>query len=233
MNTETTNTELYEKMLEEQENFRGWLLGQSPEEILNHTYTYTVREDILMALEDSDLRLDQAQALLSSPTPLADVFKEFENRETGYMDVVRESMASRADAILEGYKAPVYPHPGSYAREHGELEQYRASRRANIACRDAIDRAITENYDGSRLDAEGAKDVARMFGFERTMLVLANTIKVKSWDERISNDNREWANTIPIPDEGSGNDRHLDYVVDQSHPVLVDAFARQVRREYL
>lgn len=39
MNTETTNTELYEKMLEEQENFRGWLLGQSPEEILNHTYT--------------------------------------------------------------------------------------------------------------------------------------------------------------------------------------------------
>ena len=103
------------------------------------------------------------------------------------MDVVRESMASRADAILEGYKAPVYPHPGSYAREHGELEQYRASRRANIACRDAIDRAITENYDGSRLDAEGAKDVARMFGFERTMLVLANTIKVKSWDERISN----------------------------------------------
>ena len=94
-------------------------------------------------------------------------------------------------------------------------------------------RPSPKNYDGSRLDAEGAKDVARMFGFERTMLVLANTIKVKSWDERVSNDNREWANTIPIPDEGSGNDRHLDYVVDQSHPVLVDAFARQVRREYL
>ena len=28
MNTETANAELYEKMLEEQENFRGWLLGQ-------------------------------------------------------------------------------------------------------------------------------------------------------------------------------------------------------------
>ena len=96
-----------------------------------------------------------------------------------------------------------------------------------------IDRAIAENYDGSRLDAESAKDVARMFGFEHTMLVLANTIKVKSWDERISNDNREWAKTIPIPDESGGNDRHLDYVVDQSHPVLVDAFARQVRHEYL
>ena len=60
MNTETTNTELYEKMLEEQENFRGWLLGQSPEEILNHTYTYTVREDILMALEAGAVILTDA-----------------------------------------------------------------------------------------------------------------------------------------------------------------------------
>ena len=184
MNTETANTKLYEKMFEEQEKFRGWLLSQPPEEILNHTYEYTCREDILMALEYNDLHPNQAQALLSSPTPLADVFKEFENRETDYMDVVRDSMESRAKAILDGYKAPVYPHTGSYAQEHGELEQYRASRRANIACRDAIDRAIAENYNGSRLDAGGAKDVARMFGFERTMLVLANTIKVKSWDER-------------------------------------------------
>ena len=73
MNTETANTKLYEKMFEEQEKFRGWLLSQPPKEILNHTYEYTTREDILMTLENNDLRLDQAQALLSSPTPLADV----------------------------------------------------------------------------------------------------------------------------------------------------------------
>ena len=95
MNTETINTQLYEKMFAEQERYRGWLLSQPPKEILNHTYEYTTREDILMTLENNDLRLDQAQALLSSPTPLADVFKEFENRETDYMDVVRDSMESR------------------------------------------------------------------------------------------------------------------------------------------
>ena len=100
MNTETANTKLYEKMFEEQEKFRGWLLSQPPKEILNHTYEYTTREDILMTLENNDLRLDQAQALLSSPTPLADVFKEFENRETDYMDVVRDSMESRANTLL-------------------------------------------------------------------------------------------------------------------------------------
>ena len=114
MNTETINTQLYEKMFAEQERYRGWLLSQPPKEILNHTYEYTTREDILMTLENNDLRLDQAQALLSSPTPLADVFKEFENRETDYMDVVRDSMESCANTLLRWWKTPVYPHSGSY-----------------------------------------------------------------------------------------------------------------------
>ena len=189
---------------------------------------------ILMTLENNDLRLDQAQALLSSPTPLADVFKEFENRETDYMDVVRDSMESRANTLLRWWKTPVYPHSGSYAREHEELEQYRASKRANIDCRDAIERAIADHYQHNVLSPEGAREVVRSFGFERTMFVLANTINVKSWDDRFGGDNREWAKTIPIePDEGGGSDRRLDYVVDRSHSVLLDVFARQVRHEYL
>ena len=83
MNNEQLNTALYEKMFEEQETYRGWLLSQPPEEILNHTYEFTVREDILMALENNDISDEQATALLKSPSPLADVFKDFENRETG------------------------------------------------------------------------------------------------------------------------------------------------------
>lgn len=86
MNTETINTQLYEKMFAEQERYRDWLLHQPPKEILNHTYEYTTREDILMTLEDNDLSFEQAWALLSSPTPLADVFKEFENaKQTTWM----------------------------------------------------------------------------------------------------------------------------------------------------
>ena len=45
-------TALYEAMAKEQANFRDWLVKQPPEEILNHTYEYTVREDILMAMEE-------------------------------------------------------------------------------------------------------------------------------------------------------------------------------------
>ncbi len=42
------NPQLYEKMEDEQEHYREWLLGLPPEEIINHTREYTIREDILM-----------------------------------------------------------------------------------------------------------------------------------------------------------------------------------------
>ena len=67
------NTALYEKMAAEQDKFRDWLKSQPPEEILHHTYEYTVREDIVMAMEELELTDTQAQALLESPSPLADV----------------------------------------------------------------------------------------------------------------------------------------------------------------
>ncbi len=65
MNSNEKNTALYEKMAAEQDTFRDWLKSQSPEEVLNHAYEYTVREDIVMAMEV--LELTDAQALLDSP----------------------------------------------------------------------------------------------------------------------------------------------------------------------
>jgi len=64
MNTNDLNTALYEKMAAEQDKYRDWLKSQPPEEILHHTYEYTVREDIVMAMEDLELTDAQAQALL-------------------------------------------------------------------------------------------------------------------------------------------------------------------------
>ena len=139
MNTDK-NTALYEKMAAEQDKFLDWLKSQPPEEILKHTYEYTVREDILMAMEELDLPQSRAAALLASPSPLADVYKEFADRETSYMDVVRDSIEQRAEAALDTQRElPLYRHDAAYAREQGDLDLYRASRRANIACKEAIE----------------------------------------------------------------------------------------------
>ena len=97
-----------------------------------------------MEMEELELPDAQARALLASPSPLADVYKAFADRETSYMDVVRDSIEQRAEAALDTQRElPLYRHDAAYAREQGELDLYRSSRRANIACKEAIEASIS------------------------------------------------------------------------------------------
>lgn len=238
MTNEERNTALYKKLFAEQEVFRDWLKSQSPEEILNHAYEYTIREDILLSLEYHDLSDAQADALMKSPSPLADVFRDFEKRETDHMETIWDCLESRADTLLAEQRrtlreTPVYPYPASYAQEHGELEQYRASNRANIACKEAIEAAIREHYHDNQLDSQAAAQVVDAFGLDRTLYVLANTVQQKDWDGRISPGNKAWAKTIPIQQnpDAWGADRNCQFVVN-SHSGLTDLFLSTVRQEY-
>ena len=97
-------TKLYQRMSAEQEQYRKWLLGQPPGEILNHAAEYTVREDIVMEVSALELPDAQARALLKSKTPLADIYKEWNKTETHHMDDVREVIEARADAVIRAEK---------------------------------------------------------------------------------------------------------------------------------
>ena len=100
MTNEELNTRLYEKMAAEQTRYRNWLLTLPPAELLQHAYEYSVREDIVMCMEELNLPDKQAKALLKAKTPVADIFKSWENRETGYMDQVRDTLESKANEIV-------------------------------------------------------------------------------------------------------------------------------------
>ena len=233
MTSEELNTQLYKKMSAEQDKYRDWLLTQSPEEILNHAYEYSVRRDMLLALEYRDLTMPQTEALLSSPSPLADLYKDWDKRETGYMDNIWDTIEGRADDLIrqeaELRKAPVYKYPGDHARENGELEQYRASYKANVACAEAIDKAISSHHDGYSFDSKAAvRDVVGKFGYDRILFVLAATVQNMEHDGRFSYKNKDWARTVPVFD----TKRSREYSV-RSHPVLADAFVAAARHEHL
>ena len=159
MNTNNLNTALYEKMATEQEKYRDWLKSQPPEEILHHTYEYTVREDIVMAME--------------------------------------------------------------------ELEQYRASNNVNRQCKESIEAAVREHFDGMYLSHDAAKGVIETYGMERVAMVLANTVQLQDWDGRYSRRNKEWAKSIP--NENPETVR-CGYVLN-SHPAVLDGFIDLVREE--
>lgn len=123
----------------------------------------------------------------------------------------------------------VYRQSFQEAVERGEVDQFHASRELNSDCAITIKEMLSKYYDYKTycLDTAAAvKEVADKFGFERTIGVLANTIRHFDYDGRISRSNKEWACTIPSLGDGGG-------ILIHSSPGLIDLFADRVRHDYL
>lgn len=135
---------------------------------------------------------------------------------------------------MEKRMEKIYSHSVIYALEHGEIEQYRLSHNTNVECKEAIEQAIAEHYRANRLGSEAVHQVVEQFGYDRVFLVLANTVRQKEWDGRISHSNREWAKAFPVPEDKDsfGKDRNRELIVDRSHTGLMDMFLTQARKEY-
>lgn len=133
--------------------------------------------------------------------------------------------------MVDMKKIPIYRQTGMYAREHGELEQFRNSNVANIACRTAIEEAISNSFDGMHLRHDAADAVLREFGADRVLHVLANTVQQKDWDGRFSRANKAWAQQFSIPEDMvMGMDRRSQFVVN-SHPTVLDGFIHLAREQ--
>lgn len=128
----------------------------------------------------------------------------------------------------------IYPYSLEYAKQNSpqDVELYKLSHKQNIACKNAIEQAIRESFDGLRLGKNSGEQVIADFGYDRVNLVLANTVQRKDYDGRFSRDNKEWAKTFPIPEDMVfDRDRRNDFVVD-SHPAVLDGFINQTRRTF-
>lgn len=122
---------------------------------------------------------------------------------------------------------PVYREMANYAYEAGELDMYRASRDANMACKEAIEVAISENFSNNHLSTEAAvTSVFEQFSPERVQYVLANTIQHKDHDGRIHQSLKDWASEIEVcPDDANS------FIVDKVNPGLVSLFVTEVNRQ--
>ena len=241
MDSEELNQALYEKMSEELAEYRASLLTMAPEEILENASGYTLRENILLCMEHNDLSDEEAQALLNAENPLELIYQAFDGQNPGYMDALQNCVEQEAQKAreqqAEEQKAlkdtPIYPYAAEQARMKGELDAYRASRKANIACKEAIEKSVSEHYDGMYLAPEAVSQVASQFGYERMFYVLANTVRLKEQDGRFSGSNKLWAYSIPvIADENDlGHNRNIGFEI-HSHPAILDGFITAARQEY-
>lgn len=126
----------------------------------------------------------------------------------------------------------IYPYSFAEAKQLGELNDWKASHKENIACKNAIEAAIRRDFDGMHLNGDCAESVINQFGYHRVSYVLANSLQCKAYDGRFSRGNHDWAKQTYIPpDKDSYSNRNLDFAVD-SHPAVLDGFVSQYRRVY-
>jgi hypothetical protein len=121
----------------------------------------------------------------------------------------------------------IYPWSRLEARRLGETRQWDESFQENCRCAKAIKNAIAEDYKDNHLDADCAKRVIEVFGFDRVRFVLSNTFRENESDGRYSQDSKDWAKEISVPKED--HDINKYFCVD-AHPGLTDIFALQSRR---
>ena len=111
------------------------------------------------------------------------------------------------------------------AQKELEKAQAKIERDTKVSCKDAIDRAIAENFDGHRLLKGTAAEVIKEYGIERVSYVLANSVMHRRQEERFSDDNREWAKSIEPYAMYESRD-----IVAASHPAVLNGFINQARR---
>ncbi len=103
-------------------------------------------------------------------------------------------------------------------------EKERLEHQTKIACKEAVERAIADYFDGYHLADDSEKDVIQEFGTERVSYVLAYTVSCLSHDGRFSAENKEWAKGIEPNGYG-----HADLFIS-SHPAVLDGFIGKVRK---
>lgn len=215
--------QLEAKMTEEFNTYRAWLLSQLPEEILNHAYEYSTKQDILLNVADAGLSPAQIETMLRSPCPLEDVLRDcFHIDQSDYNYTLKVLIDQRADMEMEKQRAiPIYNGTAREAKERGEVEKFKASRQADSDCREAIENAIARNYDGSRLNTKAAiAEVRKQFGEKRMVRVTASLILNRPHDGRISPENIAWAEK---------NAATKKVCTNRTHSGLLDIFAARLR----
>lgn len=122
----------------------------------------------------------------------------------------------------------LYPYSAQEAKKRNQLPMWRESYHANVACRNAIEETIRQNFDGMHLKKDCLEPVLAEYGYKRTEWVLATTLQELSWDGRFSRANKQWAARRYIPQD----ERHNAEITVRSHPAILDGFVDLYRKAY-
>ncbi|HIQ66753.1 MAG TPA: DUF3849 domain-containing protein [Candidatus Coproplasma stercoravium] len=218
------------------ETYKADVLARSPEEIFYENYKIHVFTELKEVIEDKAyLEPEHYRALYQERgSILHELYDDYLGEEyasvnsgTETAEFIRDYCGHYHPAVMSGNtKMPVYLKTSHYALEHNEFGQYQASRNLSEECRNAIDKAISENYDGMHLRSGFEMKLIDEYGEERVRYIFATTLRENLGDGRYSPENKGWAENIPVSE--SPEERRNCCL--NSHPAVIDGVVRLIRK---
>lgn len=221
------------------EVYKADVLSRSPEDIFYENYkihVFTELKDVIdTGTENGYLGKEHYRALYedrgSILTELYDDYigDEYASLNTGTdtAEFIKDYCEHyHADAMTEKEQGTIYLNTAQYSVEHDEIEQYRISHRQSEECREAIDKAISENFDGMRLKDGFIPELIDKFGTERVQYILATTIRENLGDGRYSPENKGWAENIAVSES---QDERRNCCL-RSHPAVIDGVVNSFKK---
>ena len=116
------------------------------------------------------------------------------------------------------------------ARDAGQLDAWRESRRTLEEARKVIRESIRKHFDGWTLPRETLAEVLQQVDAERVALVLAATLAWINHDGRISRSNHTWAASVNLPEYMRPDATGAAFFILDTHPAVLDGFVSMFRR---
>ncbi len=180
---------------------------------------YLSRESLVEITEKADDYVIASEALALSQ-------EQLEKNHIFFLkvgrDISEEELKDTENAISNMQKAV-------HNIQHQKAQAYRDNMRQNVDCKRAIEKGISENFNGMILTTGFEESIIAEYGLERVEYVLANTIQQKDHDGRFSQANKEWANKTEITEMPE----HRYQFVVESHPAVLDGFVNLIREKRL
>lgn len=167
-------------------------------------------------------------------TILTDLVEQLNHGFVAYMDEKSLTAETEIAASEEPTKSTIVPLSSltfAEAKEKGEIDAWRASRKETEACAEQFDKEFGMAYHERRMP-EFLADMADKYGMERVKIVLASTIQLADHDGRYYPSTKADAAKVHIPGtntEDYSKDIRRFYTTN-CHPVMINSAFRELQK---
>jgi len=167
-------------------------------------------------------------------TILTDLVEQLNHGFVAYMDEKSLTAETEITEVEEPAKPTIVPLSNftfAEAKEKGEVDSWRASKKETEACADQFDAEFGMAYHERRMP-EFLAEMADKYGMDRCKIVLASTIQLANHDGRYYPSTKADAAKVKIPGanaEDYSKDIRMNYRVN-CHPVMVNSAFRELQK---